>query len=125
MLPPLSLKQPIQRGPVKVGLLLLQVRLVGKDLLQINGTSSSNKNGDEWTNAQLFIQGTEGNSQKSTITGGTLEFISQNPATNDANNAPGVGYNAVVLGGNSSLTIDVGTLLLGDSVIDQTDKKRR
>lgn len=93
------------------------------DKLIFNGTSSSNKNGDEWTNAQLFIQGTEGNSQKSTITGGTLEFISQNPATNDANNAPGVGYNAVVLGGNSSLTIDVGTLLLGDSVIDQTDKK--
>ena len=36
LLPPLSLKQPIQRGPVKVGLLLLQVRLVGKDLLQIS-----------------------------------------------------------------------------------------
>ena len=61
-------KQPIQRGPVKVGLLVLQVRPVGKDLLQIklifNGTSGSNKNGDEWTNAQLFIQGTTGNSQK-------------------------------------------------------------
>lgn len=93
------------------------------DKLIFNGTSSSNKNGDEWTNAQLFIQGTEGNSQESTITGGTLEFISQNPATNDANKTPGVGYNAVVLGGNSSLTIDVGTLLLGESVVDQTDKK--
>lgn len=93
------------------------------DKLIFNGTSGSNKNGDEWTNAQLFIQGTTGNSQESTITGGTLEFISQNPATNDANNTPGVGYNAVVLGGNSSLTIDVGTLLLGESVVDQTDKK--
>ena len=93
------------------------------DKLIFNGTSGSHANPNEWTNAQLFIQGTEENSQESTITGGTLEFISQKPATNDANNAPGVGYNAVVLGGNSSLTIDVDTLLLGDSVIDQTDKK--
>lgn len=93
------------------------------DKLMFNGTSGSHAKPNEWTNAQLFIQGTEGNSQKSTITGGTLEFISQKPATNDANNAPGIGYNAVVLGGNSSLTIDVGTLLLGESVVDQTDKK--
>ena len=93
------------------------------DKLIFNGTSGSHAKPNEWTNAQLFIHGTEENSQESTITGGTLEFISQNPATNDANNTPGVDYNAVVLGGNSSLTIDVGTLLLGDSVVDQTDKK--
>lgn len=93
------------------------------DKLIFNGTSGSHAKPNEWTNAQLFIHGTEENSQESTITGGTLEFISQNPATNDANNTPGVDYNAVVLGGNSSLTIDVGTLLLGDSVVDQTDTK--
>lgn len=92
------------------------------DKLIFNGTSGSHAKPNEWTNAQLFIHGTEENSQESTITGGTLEFISQNPATNDANNTPGVDYNAVVLGGNSSLTIDVGTLLLGDSVVDQIKK---
>lgn len=49
------------------------------DKLIFNGTSSSNKNGDEWTNAQLFIQGTEGNSQKAPLLAELLNSFLRTP----------------------------------------------
>ena len=82
------------------------------DELVFNGTDGSNAEAKhEWTNAQLFIQGTN-----NTIKGGALEFVSQNPIPTSG--TPGTAYNAVVLGGDSTLTIDVGTLTVGESVVN-------
>ncbi|MDO5531467.1 autotransporter outer membrane beta-barrel domain-containing protein [Sutterella sp.] len=58
--------------------------------------------------AALYMQGATGS-----ITADTLEFAAQNAATGDPNSTPGYYYNAAYLAGNSSLTIDVGTLLVG------------
>lgn len=72
----------------------------------------------DWKNAGLFIQGTLDEVQVSSIKGGTLEFVSKNAETNNPSSTPGIGFAAVVLGGNSTLTIDVGELLVGNRTVD-------
>lgn len=91
------------------------------DKLVFNGTFKNQTakpgSSSEWTNVELFIQGTADKTQVSTITGGTLEFVAKHEAVTPPD-FEGQSYNHAVLGGNSTLTIDVGTLLLGEQTVD-------
>lgn len=88
------------------------------DTIRFNPGKTDHKGGGEYQYASLFLKGTDVSSAVAgTITADTLAFTMKH---GEGYASDKTSYNTAVLAGNSSLTIDVGTLLVGDQVKDGT-----
>lgn len=89
------------------------------DTIRFNpGETDHNKGSGEYHYASLFLKGTDVSpAVAGTITADTLAFTMKH---GEGYSSGKTSYNTAVLAGNSSLTIDVGTLLVGDQVKDDT-----
>lgn len=88
------------------------------DTIRFNPGTTDHKGSGEYHYASLFLKGTDVSSAVAgTITADTLAFTMKDGEGYASGKTP---YNTAVLAGNSSLTIDVGTLLVGDQVKDDT-----
>ena len=88
------------------------------DTIRFNPGKTDHKGSGEYHYASLFLKGTDVSSAVAgTITADTLAFTMKDGKGDSSGKTS---YNTAVLAGNSSLTIDVGTLLVGDQVKDDT-----
>ena len=88
------------------------------DTIRFNPGKTDHKGSGEYQYASLFLKGTDVSSAVAgTITADTLAFTMKD---GEGYASGKTSYNTAVLAGNSSLTIDVGTLLVGDQVKDDT-----
>lgn len=88
------------------------------DTIRFNPGKTDHKGSGEYHYASLFLKGTDVSSAVAgTITADTLAFTMKD---GEGDSSGKTSYNTAVLAGNSSLTIDVGTLLVGDQVKDDT-----
>ncbi|EHY31280.1 autotransporter outer membrane beta-barrel domain-containing protein [Sutterella parvirubra] len=88
------------------------------DTIRFNPGKTDHKGSGEYHYASLFLKSTDVSSAVAgTITADTLAFTMKD---GEGDSSGKTSYNTAVLAGNSSLTIDVGTLLVGDQVKDDT-----